>query len=593
MASKIIQWNCNGFFAHIEEIKQLIQFHDPIIICIQESRLLPRQTCKLKNYNIYRTDYTGGLNASGGTLIGIKISLHSEEFMIRNDNIQATAVKITFNTQKVLYICNIYLPPRKFAHGDLLDVISQIPKPNIILGDFNAHSQVWGSETTDTRGDFIEKTLCDNQNLSLLNNGHPTHLTISTGKLTAIDLSFCSPDLILDTKWKVMQDLCWSDHFPIIITLNQSQRQAERAPKWLTNKADWQKFQQLTQLGNPSDIDNLDTAVEKFNNLLVDAAKESMPISPPITKHPTVPWWSQEIKTAIDLRKKALKKYKNTQHINDLIDFKKKRSAARRLIRERKKESWEKLISSINCYTPANQIWNGVRSIMSKRPQILNIHLKENDELIQEPQEVAERFLTHYTEMSSTQNYQAEFQQSKMQAELITLDLESDNTEDYNKDITYDEIQYAIQQQKSTSPGFDSIHPEMLKHLTASTTKHLLSIFQHIWKKHEFPSDWRKAIIIPIPKNNNKMTPESYRPIALTSCICKLMERIVKNRLQYQLDLIQAISPRQTGFRKNRSTVDHLINLEDEITRGFHADKSTYTIFFDLKKAFDMVWKGT
>ena len=53
----------------------------------------------------------------------------------------------------------------------------------------------------------------------------------------------------------------------------------------------------------------------------------------------------------------------------------------------------------------------------------------------------------------------------------------------------------------------------------------LLNIFNKIWVSGYFPSDWRKAIIIPIPKPGEDPTnPTKYRPVALTSCICKTME---------------------------------------------------------------------
>ena len=64
----------------------------------------------------------------------------------------------------------------------------------------------------------------------------------------------------------------------------------------------------------------------------------------------------------------------------------------------------------------------------------------------------------------------------------------------------------------------------------------LLNIYNHIWQTNIFPAAWREAIVIPIPKpNKDKTNPLNYRPIAPTSCICKVMERMINNRLTWFL----------------------------------------------------------
>ena len=57
----------------------------------------------------------------------------------------------------------------------------------------------------------------------------------------------------------------------------------------------------------------------------------------------------------------------------------------------------------------------------------------------------------------------------------------------------------------------------------------------------------------------------SYRPIALTSTLCKIMERLIANRLSWYLEKNQILTNVQTGFRKHRSTTDQIIRLQDTI----------------------------
>ena len=74
------------------------------------------------------------------------------------------------------------------------------------------------------------------------------------------------------------------------------------------------------------------------------------------------------------------------------------------------------------------------------------------------------------------------------------------------------------------------------------------------------PSVHHGDSIIPIPKpGKDKTEATNYRPIALTSCICKTMVRMINDRLVWFLESNNLISKNQAGFRKNNSTNDHLV----------------------------------
>ena len=80
--------------------------------------------------------------------------------------------------------------------------------------------------------------------------------------------------------------------------------------------------------------------------------------------------------------------------------------------------------------------------------------------------------------------------------------------------------------------GPEKIHNQFLKHLPESSLLILLNIFNKIWTIGCFPSGWRKAIIILISKpGKDPLSPSSYCPIALTSCICKTMVRMINRKL--------------------------------------------------------------
>ena len=96
---------------------------------------------------------------------------------------------------------------------------------------------------------------------------------------------------------------------------------------------------------------------------------------------------------------------------------------------------------------------------------------------------------------------------------------------------------------RDTSPGIDTVHYQLLKHLPDDSMLSLLCIFNHIWLTQDFPFSWKTAIITPVPKPGKVLSaPDSYMPSALTGCLCKTMERMVNSKLTWCLERHIAIT---------------------------------------------------
>ena len=122
-------------------------------------------------------------------------------------------------------------------------MVPKLPLPFILLGDFNGHYILWGSKDINDRGRIIEDFI-DNNGLCLYNTKTPTYLHPATGTYTSLDLSICFPTLLLDIDWKVHDDLCGSDHFPIFSN-NIGSDIDEPISRWTLNKANWAQFKFL------------------------------------------------------------------------------------------------------------------------------------------------------------------------------------------------------------------------------------------------------------------------------------------------------------------------------------------------------------
>ena len=89
------------------------------------------------------------------------------------------------------------------------------------------------------------------------------------------------------------------------------------------------------------------------------------------------------------------------------------------------------------------------------------------------------------------------------------------------------ELKYSLLKCNDTAAGPGNNYYQILKHLPPDALETLLNVMNDIWRTGKFPEHWHKAVIISIPKPEKDKTKETnYRPIALTSCLCKTMERI-------------------------------------------------------------------
>ena len=141
------------------------------------------------------------------------------------------------------------------------------------------------------------------------------------------------------------------------------------------------------------------------------------------------------------------------------------------------------------------------------------------------------------------------------------------------------------------APGPNGFPNRALKHLPMRTVLLFLQIFNAILCTHHFSRVWKHAWIISILKpGKDPAQPSSYRPISLLETIGKFFEKILLNRILYEVGECGLLREEQFGFRSRHSTSLQLARLVQQITRNFGESTLKGAVFLDVIKAFDTVW---
>ena len=117
----------------------------------------------------------------------------------------------------------------------------------------------------------------------------------------------------------------------------------------------------------------------------------------------------------------------------------------------------------------------------------------------------------------------------------------------------------------------------------------LVRLFQLSLSTHSLPSDRKKSIIHPIKKKSNNSMISNFRPISISSCICRILERIIRDAIQSFLDANLLMNVSQQGFSRGRSTLTALLTYSNDICNAIDKGLCVDSAYFDFSKAFDCV----
>ena len=230
---------------------------------------------------------------------------------------------------------------------------------------------------------------------------------------------------------------------------------------------------------------------------------------------------------------------------------------------KQKTESWQQYVKNINERTPITQIWKKFRIISGQNKTTPSHPLLENNQLIYEGKQKADIIGKYLAKISSENNLTQEFKEIKEKEEQSQVNFQDEEEHYYNTPITESEFNHVLRNHKNTAPGEDKIVYQMIKNSNKNTKEFILKFFNKIWVTGVIPKAWKHAIVIPILKpGKDPNQPSSFRPISLTSNLCKLLEKIINTRLTWYLRKNKLITKYQFGSQNQRSTISGVRLIE-------------------------------
>jgi len=574
----ILQLNINGLRGKSNELNIFLKEHFIKVAALQETKLDPlTPSPSFHGYTLIRRDRN---QFGGGVAFLIHHSIQYNNLpnpLPLDPHVESLSINIPTPDGNTT-ISNIYIPPSSSCqpnyHPQFHDLLQG--DHHIILGDFNAHHNLWHSPTNDTRGQHLHDAITSST-FGILNENFPTRAPPG-GPFTSPDLSLASPNLLPTIDWHTISSLS-SDHLPIILSLTNTSPLSFSPKCTYTNfaKANWDlfktktesKFQTIT-LPNPSHS-SAPKLEKQFRSILLQASKHSIPSGRHVKHTPGI---TPTIKTLIDERD-ALRSANapntviaaKTQIINDLINT-------------NRTQKWHSFISNIDPRRNTKSLWRVIKSLNGKSspPSHSSINFGGKPEHL--PKNIAKKLnkmFTQTTPHSSNPNTRKTIRRMRsLKGAPITF--------------TPDQVSFAISKlNNSKAFGPDHLTTLHLKHLGPLGISILTKIINDSLTFNSIPSIWKVSNICPYAKpGKDPSLSSSYRPISLLCPGAKVIEKLL-------LPLISENLPptsHQHGFRPNHSTTSALTNLTTHIASGFNHKRPahrTVMVALDLTKAFDTV----
>lgn len=460
------------------------------------------------------------------------------------------------------------------------DEIRNIGGLTLVAGDFNSRAVEWGSQTTNSRGRSIVQ-MSARVGLSVANIGNEPTFRRPGCEGTIPDITLISESIANKVEnWKVLDIYTASDHQYISYSLRTRETTSTRKTvnttrKWNVNKLNTSVL--ISEIDrrsvNSQSEGDARTIVNRTMDIIIKGCNKSMPKMKILDgKKSAVYWWNNEIddirRRCIRLRRIYTRARRRGTADEEHSDYKSARKTLRIAIQNSKKAQWEELKNDIN-----RDPWGlGYKLVMKK----LGAKAPASD-----------------------------MDEATMQNIVNTLFPAHEKREDLDEEdisgltpFTEEELKSAARNLKNKkAPGPDGIPSEVLKEIAETRPGILLKMYNRCLTEGVFPECWKKQKLVLISKGKgDPEAPSSYRPLCMLDTAGKLLERLLKPRVEKAISSRGGLSKRQHGFRPGKSTIGALNDVVDVVLAAQEKNHYSRPIVLlatlDVKNAFNSLrWK--
>ncbi|CAH8511872.1 unnamed protein product [Dicrocoelium dendriticum] len=319
----------------------------------------------------------------------------------------------------------------------------------------------------------------------------------------------------------------------------------------------------------------VDDAWTHFYSNMMSLINQVVPISKSrgLTRGP--PWIDKQLRSLMNKRRKLWDRFKCTQSTADYLQYKTLRNLC--ILKKRENRQNYEFQLAVQSRCSPKMFFSYLKRGTKGGNGIPSLYSSKHAALLQEDAAKADLLAQQY---SSVFTNETPFSDVVLPCSSLL-----DHLEISTETVT----QFLLQLDPNTSPGPDGLHPLFLKTVAKYIAAPACHVFRCSIESGRLPSAWKLGIVKPIFKGGNRQDPANYRPVCLTSVMCKIMERILKGALSLYFDDRNVISTAQHGFRKSRSCTTNLLVSREKWANSLDAGKRMDVIYVDFSKAFDKV----
>ena len=467
----------------------------------------------------------------------------------------------------------------------MLNTVSEKNKNKkvVITGDFNFRDINWKEESCNKSDDHAASKFLECiqvNNLTQHVNSPTHHRALQTPTLI---------DLILSNESELVQNVVScsplgnSHHSVLCFNLDITTSLSSCKPilKFQINKGDFDKMREHTKdVDWEQELKEEDTLCQWMDKIVgvIDEAKELY--IPKKAHNPNFKKRTFEapktLLSALQMKRKAFKKFKKYRSINNQNEYIFYRNLVNKEVRKAKRGKELKVAKESKLNPKA--LFQYIASKTKPKEKIPDLDKSDGTQTQNDKEKVevlSDFFKSVYT--------------LEGDSPIPTFKANTNKTLS-TVHITKNDVLLALRALNvNKSSGPDGVHPRILKELANELCVPLFKLFQRSLKEGKIPRVWKEAEVRPIYKKGKKSSPGNYRPVSLTSIICKILEGFIRTELYKYLVENKLLSNDQFGFCKGRSCLTQLLVTVNEWMSCLDENVPVDAAYLDFKKAFDSV----